>query len=369
MKHYEFASLARVNSNALECSADIRSQADYFKVEEQLPFIPDGSGGHVWLRIQKRGINTDWLAGELAKFSGVPQVAVGYAGLKDRHAITIQWFSVNLEGHEEPNWDEFESEDIQIIKKTRHGKKLKRGVLSGNNFTLRLTDVKGEESDWLQALAQIQQQGVPNYFAEQRFGHNGGNLQRADFWFSTGKAPRKRNQKSIYLSAARSWLFNLVLAKRIEKQSWNNALLGDVMLLSGTKASLFNADKIDDKLTERLVSMDIHPTGPMWGRGSLLTKDDSLAIEQATLADWGEWQLALEKQGLSQERRPLRLFPGNFNWKSLSGKQLELSFFLPAGSYATAVLRELAVISDAHHRNSIDNSSLSTTEASKTKGT
>jgi len=369
LKHYDFAKLARVNSDAVECSADIRSQADYFNVEEKLPFNVDGSGGHVWLKIKKRGINTDWLAGELAKFSGVPQVAVGYAGLKDRHAVTIQWFSVNLEGHEEPNWTDFETEDIQIIDKTRHGKKLKRGVLSGNHFRLRLTNVQGDEASWLRSLRNIQLQGVPNYFAEQRFGHHGGNLQRAEFWFSTGKAPRKRKQKSIYLSAARSWLFNLVLATRIEEQNWNKSLLGDVMLLSGTKASLFNAEKLDAELTERLVSMDIHPTGPMWGRGSLSTSSDCLAIEQAALADWQQWQQALEKQGLNQQRRALRLFPDNFNWQFMADKQLELSFFLPAGSYATSVMRELAVISDAHHRNYADNKSLSDTEASQTEGT
>jgi len=351
LKNFDFASFPRINLDALLCSADIRSQQEYFQVDEQLPFEPDGTGGHVWLKIQKRGINTDWLAGELAKFAGVHQVAVGFAGLKDRHAVTQQWFSVNLEGFVEPDWSAFETDDIKIITYTRHGKKLKRGVLLGNTFKLRLTNVQGERALWESALEQIQQYGVPNYFAEQRFGHQCGNLYRVEHWFSTGKAPKKRNQKSIYLSAARSWLFNLVLAERIRLGNWNKALLGDVMLLAGTKASLFLVDADDDALQERLDTMDIHVSGPLWGRGNPAVLDDSSLLEQAVLSEWQAWQQGLEKAGMSQERRALRLFPTGFNWQFIPDNQLELEFFLPAGSYATAVMRELAVISDAQHRN------------------
>lgn len=340
-----------MNESAASCSANIRQLAEHFQVDEILPFEPDGKGGHVWLKIQKRGINTDWLANELAKFSGVKPVAVGYAGLKDRHAITRQWFSINLEGFSEPNWAEFESEDIQIIGQTRHGKKLKRGVLSGNRFKLRLTDLQGDRALWQSSLEQIQQQGVPNYFGEQRFGYQGSNLQRVDHWFSTGKAPRKRLQKSMYLSSARSWLFNLVLAQRIQLENWNKALLGDVMLLAGTKSSLFDIDNIDNVIQQRVESMDVHPTGPMWGRGQQLAQLDSLSVEQQVLADWNDWQQGLEKVGLNQQRRSLRLFADSFEWQYIADNQLELDFSLPAGSYATAVMRELANIKDLKKRN------------------
>lgn len=351
MQHFDFSVLPHINNDALSCSAIIRSQREFFQVDEQLPFDPDGTGGHVWLKIQKRGINTDWLALELAKFAGVHQVAVGFAGLKDRHAVTRQWFSVNLEGFAEPDWSAFETEDIQIIQQTRHGKKLKRGVLAGNTFTLRLTDLQGDKAIWESSLNKIQQQGVPNYFAEQRFGHQMGNLYRVEHWFSSGKAPRKRNQKSIYLSAARSWLFNLVLADRINKAYWNQALVGDVMLLAGTKASSFVVNDIDETLHTRLTTMDIHPTGPLWGQGESIVHGDSLAVEKAVLADWASWQHGLEKAGMGQERRALRLYPADFKWQFMADNQLELTFFLPAGSYATAIMRELAVISDAQRRN------------------
>jgi len=351
---------------ATNCSATIRAVPEHFQVIEQLPFEPDGVGGHVWLKIQKRGINTDWLAGELAKFAGVPQVAIGYAGLKDRHAVTTQWFSVNMEGVEHPNWSEFETDDINIVEQTFHGKKLKRGVLAGNYFKLTLTELEGEQGDWQQALEAIQQNGVPNYFGEQRFGHHGSNLNRADHWFVTGKAPKKRNQKSIYLSAARSWLFNLILAERINKANWNQALVGDVMALAGTKASSFVCEMVDEEVKTRVASMDIHPTAALWGRGHSLNHADSLQLEQAVLHDWSDWQHGLEKAGLSQERRPCRLFPKDFTWQFLDQGQLQLSLFLPAGSYATAVLRELAVITDAQHRNYQEQNAITTSTSSNT---
>lgn len=276
---------------------------------------------------------------------------MGYAGLKDRHAVTRQWFSINLEGFDEPDWAEFETDDIQIIEQTRHGKKLKRGVLAGNQFKLRLTNIQGEKKYWESNLKQVQQLGAPNYFGEQRFGHQMGNLERVDTWFATGKAPKKRTQKSMYLSAARSWLFNLVLAERIKQGNWNQALVGDMMLLAGTKASLFVAEQLDQEIITRLATMDIHPTGPMWGRGQPHNMADCLLLEQQVLTDWKSWQQGLEKMGLNQDRRALRVFASDFNWQFLDNQQLELTFFLPAGSYATAVLRELATCENVQHWN------------------
>ena len=351
MAGFEFSSLARVNETAIQCSAEIRTKPDYFHVQEQLPFEPDGSGGHVWLKIQKKGINTDWLANELAKFAGVKPVAVGYAGLKDRHAITSQWFSINLEGFDEPDWSEFATDDIQILEQTRHGKKLKRGVLAGNHFKLILSNIEGDSALWEENLKRVQQLGMPNYFGEQRFGHRMGNLDKVDYWFSTGKAPKKRIQKGLYLSAARSWLFNLVLAERIKNNSWDQALVGDFMLLSGTKASLFLVENVDETLMSRLATMDIHPTGVMWGRGQAQNTDESLALEQQVLSPWLAWREGLEKQGLSQERRALRVFPRDFSWQFLDNARIEIQFSLPAGSYATMVLREIALCSNAQQRN------------------
>lgn len=348
MRDFDFSALARLNTAATACSVSIRSQPEYFQVEEQLPFKPDGEGGHVLLKIRKRNANTDWVASELANFASVPKLDVGYAGLKDRHAVTTQWFSIKVEGVEEPNWSDFESDDVNVLEINRHKKKLKRGALSGNHFILRLSNVTGDKAVWQTQLEHIAQFGVPNYFAEQRFGHSGNNLFKAQQWFAEGKKPKKRQQKSLILSAARSWLFNLVLDQRVQDKNWDQLLQGDFMLLSGTKASLFEA-KIDDTLLPaRLAAMDIHPTGPLWGRGQSSTQADCAVLEQLVLSDWLDWCEALERQGLTQARRALRLYPEHFKWQWLDN-DLELQFFLPAGCYATAVLRELAVMTDESH--------------------
>ena len=346
MKHFDYVALPRHSRNAASCSGQLREKAVYFEVEERLPFSPEGEGSHVWLYIQKTDTNTDWLAQEIARFAGVSPVAVGYAGLKDRHAVTSQWFSVNLQGLPEPDWQALENAQINILDVVRHSKKLKRGALAGNRFRLRLTHISGDRAVWEQNLQTIAEQGVPNYFAEQRFGHYGNNLQKADQWFTEGTEPKKRNQRSMIISAARSWLFNLVLAERIRQDNWNQMLSGDVMLLAGTRASYFVAENKDAVLQQRIREMDIHPTGPLWGKGVAISKGDTLELEQTVLVDWQDWQQQLERLGLTQERRALRIFPEQFNWQFINNDSLLLEFDLGPGSYATAVLRELAVIQD-----------------------
>lgn len=350
MKHFDYLALPRQSASATSCSGQLREKAVYFEVEEHLPFSPEGEGAHVWLYIQKTDTNTDWLAQEIARFAGVSPVAVGYAGLKDRHAVTSQWFSVNLQGLPEPDWLRFENEQIKILKAVRHSKKLKRGALAGNRFRLRLTNITGEQAVWEKNLQIIALQGVPNYFAEQRFGHFGNNLKKAEQWFTEGTEPKKRNQRSIIISAARSWLFNLVLAERIRQGNWNAMLEGDVMLLAGTRASYFVAETRDAVLEQRIKEMDIHPTGPLWGKGEAISKTDTLALEQTVLTDWQDWQQQLENLGLSQERRALRLFPQQLKWQFINETSLLLEFELGPGSYATAVLRELAEIQDMSQR-------------------
>ena len=186
---------------------------------------------------------------------------------------------------------------------------------------------------------------MPNYFGEQRFGHGGHNLVMAEKMFA-GERIRDKKLRGIIISAARSWLFNLVLAERIRQSNWNQMLAGDVMLLAGTRASYFVAETIDDVLEQRINEMDIHPTGPLWGKGEAISKNDTLALEQSVLTDWLDWQQQLGKIGLSQERRALRLFPQNLKWQFINQTSLLLEFELGPGSYATAVLRELAEIQD-----------------------
>jgi tRNA pseudouridine13 synthase len=317
---------------------DIKTEPDDFIVEEFLSFAPEGSGEHVFLHIEKVGENTEYVARLLARHAGVRQRDVSYAGMKDRHGRTRQWFSVWLPGKEDPDWSGVETDNLKILETVRHARKLKRGVLAGNRFTLVIRNWQGDRDIAEQQLQKIKDHGFPNYFGEQRFGHQGRNIEKALAMFQGGKV--KREQRSIYLSAARSYLFNLILSERVKGQTWNWALPGDVFNLNHTN-SHFHAETIDQTLTERLATGDIHPTGALWGKGDGGVTGEALALEQRIIAAQPELADGLLKADLEADRRALRVVPEDLIWEFEAGGVLRLSFGLPAGSYATALLREV----------------------------
>lgn len=317
---------------------DIKTFPDDFIVEEFLSFTPEGSGEHVFLHIEKVGENTEYVARLLARHAGVRQRDVSYAGMKDRHGRTRQWFSVWLPGKEDPDWSGVETDKLKILETVRHARKLKRGVLAGNRFTLVVRNWQGDQEVAEQQLHLIQQYGFPNYFGEQRFGHQGRNVEKAVAMFQGAKV--KREQRSIYLSAARSFLFNKILAERIETQVWDKALPGDVFKLNQTN-SHFGGQLIDQALIDRLESGDIHPTGMLWGKGSSGVTDEALALEEKLLGMYPELADGLLKEGLEADRRALRVRPDGLVWSFLPDQLLSLGFFLPAGCYATGLLREI----------------------------
>ncbi|MCP4992315.1 MAG: tRNA pseudouridine(13) synthase TruD [Gammaproteobacteria bacterium] len=319
----------------------IRTEPEDFYVDEIPLFDPDGEGEHVLVRLQKRNSNTEWAAGELAKLAGVPLKDVGYAGQKDRHAVTQQWFSVGLAGRPEPDWQTLNGEALKILQTARHGRKLRRGTLKGNRFVIRVRNMEGDSASVDLTLEKIREQGIPNYFGEQRFGRGGKNLEIAQQLFSGSARRMKRNQKSMALSAARSLLYNRVLALRVEAGSWRSLLPGERVQLDGSRSS-FLAEEIDSELQQRLNEWDIHPSAPLWGRGDALAEGEAASIEQAALADFGDWQSGLEKLGLRMERRALRARVSELSWQ-WEGADLILDFSLPKGSFATALLREVVV--------------------------
>jgi len=193
----------------------LKAEAADFVVNEDLGFAPCGEGEHIFVRVRKTGENTAWVAGLLADAAGVARNAVTWAGLKDRHAVTEQWFGIHLPGKGEPDLSVIENDNIRILEVKRHNKKLRVGYLKGNHFTLRLTGL--EQADGLESRLQaIATQGVPNYYGEQRFGRGGNNLEAAKAMFA-GKRIKDRNKRSLYLSAARSMLFNAIVSARIEQ--------------------------------------------------------------------------------------------------------------------------------------------------------
>lgn len=323
-----------------EVTARLRRLPEDFCVTE-IPLVqPDGEGEHVWLWLRKRNENTPRVAEQLARFAGVHPRQVSYAGLKDRSAVTEQWFSVQMPGRDAPDWQGLNSETLTVLRHARHSRKLRRGALKGNRFRIMLREIQGDQAELEQRLRWINDQGVPNYFGEQRFGRAGSNLVDAQRLFARPALRFSRNRRSLALSAARSLLFNQVLSRRVNTETWNTPINGDAMQLNGSH-SFFIAGVIDAELLGRVHHRDVHPTGPLHGCGESPAQGECRALEQAVLAGYADWCAGLETAGLKQERRALRLMLRDLSWEQHNTTDWQLEFSLPPGAYATAVLREL----------------------------
>lgn len=278
------------------------------------------------------------MAARLADFAGVSRRQVGYSGLKDRHARTRQWFSVQLPAKASIDWTAFRAEGVQILEVSANRRKLRRGVHRGNRFRIVLRETAGDAAAVDARLATIGARGVPNYFGEQRFGRDGGNLALAASLFAGRRLVRDR--RSLALSAARAWLFNHLLERRVDDGSWETLRPGDCAGLDGS-GSVFPVPAPDEALARRAAVLDVHPTGPLWGRGEAPVSGEIEALERAVAAEHGDFATGLERQGLTHARRALRLAVHDLDWHR-TGDALELSFRLTRGAFATAVLRELA---------------------------
>ncbi|MEL7185220.1 MAG: tRNA pseudouridine(13) synthase TruD [Pseudomonadota bacterium] len=310
-------------------AARIRSTPEDFAVTEVLGYDFSDDGEHDYLFICKRGANTEWVARQLARFAGVAAKEVGYSGLKDRHAVTRQWFSVPR--WNAPDWDALEIEGVVIETRERHRKKLRRGVHRENQFriVLRGEGYAGRADDVSTRLQLIRTAGVPNYFGEQRFGRDGGNLALANEWASGARLPR--HKRSLAISTVRSFLFNDILQQRVVDGTWNQVLDGDTVNLDGT-GSVFDVDGVDDDIRQRSADLDLHPTAPLAGDGS---------TGQAAYVRWPDWMSALAKARVEPAARATRLRVRDLE-AHLEDDALTLSFALGKGAYATSVLREIA---------------------------
>ena len=325
--------------------AQLKASAEDFQVDEVLGIEMTGSGEHLWLWVEKRGLNTEEAARRIAKAAGLPLRAVSYAGLKDRQALTRQWFSLHLPGKADPELERAEGYDLRILRCVRHNRKLQRGAHAANGFTLRLTALKADRDALEQRLQIIAAQGVPNYYGLQRFGFEGGNVAGARDFAERGELPERRNLRSRLLSAARSYLFNKVLAERVALGSWNQANVGDVLAFT-TSRSFFLAGDAECQ-DPRLAQLDLHPTGALWGEGELPSQgavrdlEAGLAAGEPALCKW------LTQAQLKQERRILRLPIAGLTWHYPEPDILQLAFVLPSGCFATAVVRELVELEAA----------------------
>ena len=262
--------------------------------------------------VEKTGANTAWVADQLANHAAVSSRDVGYAGLKDRNAITRQWFSVRRPSGAGTDWDAFDAEGIDVLEQHRHQRKLKRGAHRGNAFriALRSDAIEAHRDALVERLQAMGDYGAPNYFGEQRFGRDAGNIALGEAALAGRRM--SRSKRSIGLSALRSLHFNNELGARVEAGTWNCLLAGDTANLDGS-GSVFHVDEVTDELAERCAGLDIHPCGTL---------------------------PALEAAGVSAAMRPLRMRVNELRWEFAEGA-LWLEFRLGKGSFATSVVREL----------------------------
>jgi tRNA pseudouridine13 synthase len=333
-----------------KAKAKIKVTPDDFHVIEKLGFPLTGSGEHLMLRIRKRGENTSFVANELAKVCGVKSRDIGWAGLKDRHAVTEQWLSVYLPKSDAPDFSSFLAQypQIEILEQTRHNKKLKPGDLLGNQFTLRLTEVTNVEAV-VERLDAIKQSGVPNYYGSQRFGRNGSNLTEARRWGKENVRSRNQNQRSLLLSSARSWIFNQIVSARIKQGVFDHVVIGDIIAVGDE--SIVVTTENQTALQHQILSGMAHITGALAGDNALPTVDQALALEQVFLDNEEELMALIRNNRMRHDRRVIKLYPDNLTWQ-VDENTVIVGFELPAGAFATSVLRE--VIEEIPHQRVFD---------------
>ncbi len=337
-------------------TADYRVQPEDFFVDEELPFTPDGSGEHLLVHVEKRGHNTGWVAQRLTQFAGIHPRLVSFSGRKDRHAVTRQWFSLQLPGKADPDFSQLDEPGVRVLATHRHGRKLRTGTHRINRFVLVLRNISADPAAVEARLADIRAGGVPNYFGDQRFGTDAGTLALAREAVVAGRLPQRPEKRGLVISALRSAMFNTVLDARVQDGSWNRVLPGELVMLDGANGRWFAEDG-DPTLPARCAALDVHPGGPLPGSGGTQPAGAVAELEARMLAGYDDWLAALVRWRVDADRRALRsrLLDLEHGW--LEPGVLRLSFGLWRGSYATTVLREVFDASDAaaRDRNKNDN--------------
>ena len=317
-------------------TALLKAECADFVVKEQLGYDMSGDGEFVAVKVRKTDCNTLFVGEQLAKFAGISARNMSYAGLKDRKAVSEQWFSLQMPGQPTPDFSQFSLEGVEILEVTRHQRKIRIGSLQGNHFEILLRNA--EETDELKVrLDFLAKNGFPNYFTEQRFGRDSNNLTQALRWANGEIKVKDRHKRSFYLSAARSEIFNLIVSKRMELNLAQQILVGDVLQLNGSH-SWFVVDESEDlaQLQQRLAQQDVLLTAPLIGE----EEKSAVDFENEIFAQYQALFALMRQERMKAARRPILMQPQQFQWQ-FEPNGLRLQFDLPAGSYATALIREL----------------------------
>lgn len=314
-----------------------------FEVEEIPAYLPAGQGEHCLALLRKRNLTTPQALERVCRALGLDPGAAGYAGLKDRNAVTSQWFSFHkaapeqLLGLDEP--------DLQILQAGLHVNKIRTGHLKGNRFSIviRETDPDGEARARA-VLERLVDQGLPNYFGEQRFGRRGDNA-LVGLRMLRGEIPwpRQRFQGRLLVSAVQSALFNAVLARRLDRGCVRQLLGGEVLSPRGSHG-LFVSEALPDDQA-RLDRGEVVITGPICGPRMPWPAEGSpaRALEEEAIAEQGVSPALFAEAGRLGRggRRPLTIEVAEARVEPLPPTDLRLRFSLPPGSYATVLLREV----------------------------
>jgi tRNA pseudouridine13 synthase len=297
------------------------------------------------------------VARELARAAGCKPFEVGFAGLKDRNAVTTQSFTVPRGKRAAAEFAGLRGEGYEVLSAADHQRKLPRGALQGNRFAITVREFRCDAAALAERVANLRKGGVPNYFGEQRFGRDGGNLlailreaeriaARSDTR-QPGGSPQGGGRggrggdddRGFMLSAARSLIFNAILAERVRRASWNQIAAGDVANLDG-RGSVFHVAQPDGDIAARCAELDIHPTAPLLGEGESMAQGETRDLENAIAARFPEALAVIRAARMNSERRALRIRIRDLDYE-YSGAVLRIRFALSSGSFATTVLREI----------------------------
>jgi tRNA pseudouridine13 synthase len=334
-------SLPLVTADLPGSGGTVRAVPEDFRVDEVPAYLPSGAGPHLYLRVEKRGLTTRDAVRMLARALGVPERDAGFAGMKDKQAVTTQWLS--FPAARDPDPAALAAGGLRVLEASRHANKLRTGHLRGNVFSIRVRGGDGERAR--AAATALGERGLPNFFGPQRFGSEGRNaemgrgLLAGDSSPEVRRASRDRFLRRLSISAYQSLLFNRWLAERMADGLFAAALRGDVMKKLDSGGLFTCEDPAADG--PRIAAFQISPAGPMFGHKLLPAAGEALVREERILAAEGISLEAFARGGGEAEgtRRAARLGiavevePGADGYLA--------RFMLPKGSYATVVLREL----------------------------
>jgi tRNA pseudouridine13 synthase len=332
----------------------LRCRPEDFRVVEIPAYGPDGrAGAHLLVTLTKRGVTTEDALMELSRQTGVPRPEIGLAGLKDKDAVTEQW--VSLPAAAAARLAEFQHRNMSLGPAHPHGNKLRRGHLRGNRFTLVVRDLAVPVDEALgrarAKLARLHEQGgLDNLYGSQRLGDGGDNLVRG---LEALSRARRRGRADFMLSAGQSALFNLYLLERRARGQMRAVLLGDILKKTATGGLFECTDPATDKA--RLDAGELGVTGPMYGSKMRAPGPDTpsglLEAEILARAEIDPASLQALGHTLEGTRRVLQIPLGEIELAAADAATtdrgdalspgISLSFELPAGSYATTLLREL----------------------------